>query len=133
MEEQWKRQFERGKQSSGICRSGHCFCCISKDAYFSSPYHVAKEVIMTKCYAVKEQTYIKCISFFDPTEPDDSYFTVTRAMTKGQPVLQHFSWVCVCQLRTDGCVCSNWRLKELSFICSESKCSNWYWKFSLWE
>lgn len=84
-----------GQPSSSICRSGHRFCCISKHAYFSSPYHVAKEVIMTKCYAVKEQPYIKCMSFFDPTEPDDSYFTVKRAMTKGQPMLQHFSWVCV--------------------------------------
>lgn len=84
-----------GKQSSSICRSGHCFCCISKDAYFSSPYDVAKEVIIMKCHTVKEQPYIKCMSSFDPAEPDDSYFAVKRAMTKGQPRLQHFSWVCV--------------------------------------
>lgn len=82
-----------GKQSGSLCRSGHCFFCISKDAYFSSPFHVAKEVILTKCYAVKEQPYIKCMSSFDLTEPDDSYFAVKRAMTKGQPALQHFSWV----------------------------------------
>lgn len=50
---------------------------------------------MSKCSAVKEQPYIKCMSFFDPTEPDDSYCTLKRAMTKGQPMLQHFSWVCV--------------------------------------
>lgn len=72
-----------GKPSSSICRSGHCFCCISKDAYFSSPYHVAKEVIIMKCDAVKEQPYIKCMSFFDPTEPDDCDFAFKGAMTKG--------------------------------------------------
>lgn len=44
---------EPTRQSSSACRSGSCFCCISKDAYFSSLYHDAKEVIITKCEAVR--------------------------------------------------------------------------------
>lgn len=65
---------------------------LSKDAYFSCPDHVAKEVIITKCYSVKKQPCLQCLSFFDPAEPDDSYFDVKSAMTKGQLVLQAVSW-----------------------------------------
>lgn len=102
-----------GKQSTiSFCRSGHCFCCVSKDAYFSSPYHVAKEVIITKCYAVKGQPYIKCMSFFDPAEPDDSYFAVKRANDK-RPANTATFYLGVCQLRTDAGAGSNWRLKKL--------------------
>lgn len=62
----------------------------------------SKEVLITKCYAVKEQPCIKCMSFFDPAEPDDSYFAVKRAMTKGQPICNILAG---CVSIEDRCVC----------------------------